>query len=65
MSENKKMQRTIGGELSKSIEINDGDLIEIAGKEYVYEYGVLQMSDGVMPEPKIKELIRIGKAVIK
>lgn len=67
VKENKVVQQTVTGALAKKYKftLKNGDRVEIAGREYVFDCGIVRLDDGVIPQQKIEELIRIGKAVKK
>lgn len=65
--ENKKFQRTVPGASAGKLkdQLQDGDIIQIAGKDYEFNGGVVMMSDGVLPLARLHQLLDQGKAKIK
>lgn len=68
IKENKSFQRTIQGkEGAKSTRqsLKNGDVVLIAGKEYVLTGNAVMMSDGAIPIGKLNELVKKGKVLKK
>lgn len=65
--QNKKFQRTIQGTTAERAknELQEGDIILIAGQEYEFSCGVVRKANGVIPLVQLQQMLEKGTAKVK